>query len=210
MKIKKFQNELMTSNCYIIEDSTTKHSIIIDPGSKQSDREIEYIKENGLNLDYIIITHEHTDHNWGVNALKQCFPNSKVICSEKCKENIKKSNNVYFLFYYNDPTYKYEMINPDLIIDKNSNSIKWHNSVLKFILTPGHSHGSMCIKIDNKIFGGDTLMPFSPYFNGRDSSKTDWISSIKLLKDLIPLKTIIYPGHGDPLTFEEWYNNFKD
>lgn len=65
LKIERFINELMNSNCYVVYDDNTKRCLVIDPGSEHSLREIEFIEENELTLDYILITHEHTDHNWG-------------------------------------------------------------------------------------------------------------------------------------------------
>ena len=69
LKVERFINDLMTSNCYVVYDEVTKGCLVIDPASEKSLREIQFIEERGLSLDYIILTHEHTDHNWGVNSL---------------------------------------------------------------------------------------------------------------------------------------------
>ena len=71
LKVERFVNELMTSNCYVVYDEGTKRCIVIDPGSEKSLREIDFIEAHQLQLDYIIISHEHTDHNWGVNSLRE-------------------------------------------------------------------------------------------------------------------------------------------
>lgn len=75
---------------------------------------------------------------------------------------------------------------------------------IKFLLTPGHSYGSMCIDIDGLLFTGDTIMPFKPYFNGRDSNEEDWKKSISLVESQYTDATLVYPGHGDVLTLGEW------
>ena len=74
LKIVRFINELMTSNCYVVYDDETRGCLVIDPASEKSLREMDLIETLHLSLDYIIITHEHTDHNWGVNALHNLFP----------------------------------------------------------------------------------------------------------------------------------------
>ena len=202
--IERFVNELMTSNCYLVYDEDTKRCLVIDPGSEKSLREIEFIEKNSLTLDYIIITHEHTDHNWGVIALRDYFTSSKLVCSEPCNNNVKKTNRTYFLFYYDDPDYRYEIAPADILISKDIESLTWDGYSLQFILTPGHSKGGMCISINKIIFTGDTIMPFKPYFNGRDSNEDDWKASITKVESLAPEDTVIYPGHGDILKLKDW------
>ena len=208
LKIKRFVNELMTSNCYVVYDEDTKRCLVIDPASEKSLREIQFIEDNGLALDYIILTHEHTDHNWGVNSLREHFPDCKLICSEPCNKYVKKTNRTYFLFYYDDPDYRYEIAPADILI-KEDGSLDWNNDIqIKFVLTPGHSYGSMCIDIGGMLFTGDTIMPYKPYFNGRDSNQDDWLLSIKKIKEAYPEKAIIYPGPGNALCLGE-YNPMK-
>lgn len=203
LSIEKFVNELMISNCYVVYDENTKRCLVIDPGSEKSLREIDFIKKNNLTLDYIIITHEHTDHNWGVNALREHFTESKLICSEECSKHVKKANRAYFLLYYDDPNYRYEIAPADCFI-RDGEIIDWFGHQIKFVYTPGHSYGSVCVEIDGMLFTGDTIMPYKPYFNGRDSNLDDWTVSIEKIKRKYPADTLIYPGHGDCLSLGEW------
>lgn len=209
MIIERYVNELMTSNCYIVVDEVSKSCVVIDPGSEKSLREIEYINTHGLKPDYIIITHEHTDHNWGVNALRDAFPDIKLVCSEECSKHIAKANKAYFLFYYDDPTYSYEVEPADILVKGQISHLDWRDHDIEFLFTPGHSFGSMCVKIEDMLFTGDTIMPYKPYFNGRDSNEDDWTSSIIKLDGKLPLETIVYPGHGETLTFSEWQEKYK-
>ena len=207
IKVERFVNQLMTSNCYIVVNIETKKCIIIDPGSEKSEKEIQYINHYSLQPDYIIITHEHTDHNWGVNALRSLYPSVKIVCSNECNNRLNRSNRMYFLYYYDNPDYRYVIETPDIIIKDENESLNWSNFLLRFYFTPGHSKGGMCISIENMIFTGDTIMPYKPYFNGRDSNQDDWIASITKIKSLFSDDTIICPGHGDVLTFGEWKTN---
>lgn len=207
LKVERFVNELMTSNCYLVYNDDSMKCIVIDPGSEKSLREIEFIEEHHLQLDYVIITHEHTDHNWGVNALREKYPSSKMICSEVCNKNVKRTNRTYFLFYYDAPDYRYEIAPADIIVSKQVENIQWGNTIIQFVLTPGHSKGGMCISIENMLFTGDTIMPYKPYFNGRDSNEEDWNDSISKVSVSYPPKTVIYPGHGEMLIMGEWFEN---
>lgn len=206
--VKRFINQLMTSNCYLVVDAGSKHCLCIDPASENSNNEIEYIESHGLILDYIILTHEHTDHTWGVNALKDEYPNTKIVCSESCEKYAKKASHVYFLIYYDRTGYKYTMYPADVIIRKDGEELYWIKKTIQFYITPGHSYGSMCLSIDNFLFTGDTIMPFSPYFNGRDSNESDWKVSVNKILSIYTANRIIQPGHGDALTIKEWENNY--
>lgn len=209
LEVIQIENQLMKSNCFILVDWVFKACVIIDPASEKSEREIAYIEKSNLSLDYIMMTHEHTDHTWGVNALKEKYPDAKIVCSELCEKYAKKSSKAYFLLYYDKRGYRYELLPADIIIHIDNEILQWHEHTIHFIMTPGHSYGSMCIGIDNMMFTGDTIMPFPAYFNGRDSKEDDWKESICRVKNLFDLNTIIYPGHGMPLTLKSWDEKFN-
>ena len=160
-------------------------------------------------MDFIILTHEHTDHTWGVNSLRAHFANTKLVCSKPCNKYVKKTNRAYFLFYYDDPNYHYEISPADILILKSEEKIIWNEHIIKFFLTPGHSYGSMCIDVEGILFTGDTIMPFKPYFNGRDSNEDDWKQSITRICEFYPKESIIYPGHGDCLSIENWNQKYN-
>lgn len=207
--VKQLENELMKSNCFIITDWTNQSCVIIDPGSEKSEREVDYLESNRLGLDYIILTHEHTDHTWGVNILKEKYPSAKLVCSELCNKYAKKDSRAYFLFYYDNPNYRYELVPADIEIKTDEDVLFWHENEFHFIHTPGHSRGSMCIKLDNMFFTGDTIMPYKPFFNGRGSSVDDWGQSVEKLEEVIPGSMMVYPGHGDVIRFEQWNKDYK-
>ena len=62
MKIKNLFPGSFGSNCYIVSDSS--HAAVIDPSASVSGI-LNYLAENQLTLDYIILTHGHFDHIGG-------------------------------------------------------------------------------------------------------------------------------------------------
>lgn len=198
----------MTSNCYVVYDEDTKKCLVIDPASEKAEDEISFICIHSLSLEYIMLTHEHTDHTWGTNALKEQYPDAKILCSEACNKYAPKASRAYFLFYFDDPNYRYTIKPADVIVKDGKVSTLWNGCTINFIITPGHSYGSMCIEIDGMLFTGDTLMPFPAYFNGRDSNEEDWERSVALIESKYSDKTLIYPGHGDVLTLGEWKKKY--
>lgn len=204
LHIERFINELMTSNCYLVVDEASKRCVCIDPASEKSEREITYIEDNGLKLDYILLTHEHTDHTWGVNALLAQYPSAKVICSSLCRDALPKEAKAYFQLYYDDPNYSYNVARVDSTIEELGWQLDWNSNKFIFIPTPGHSPGSVCIAIDNILFGGDTLMPFKPFIKKRNGGSLEqYQESVRTIVNSYPEETLVYPGHGE-------YGKMKD
>ena len=198
IKVERFVNQLMTSNCYLVVDEDSKHCLCIDPASEKSEQEIAYIEGNELKLDYIILTHEHTDHTWGVNALLAHYPMAKVICSSLCRDALSKEAKAYFQLYYDDPNYSYNVARVDSTTENLGWQMEWTSHKVVFIPTPGHSPGSVCIAIGNILFGGDTLMPFKPFIKKRNGgSMEQFQESVRKMVDSYPEETLVYPGHGE-------------
>ena len=209
IKVERFVNQLMSSNCFVVYDDETRRAVVIDPGSEKSEKEISFIEENHLVVDYIILTHEHTDHNWGVNSIKEKYPNIKLVCSEVCDRLVKKSNRIFFSFYYDDPDYVYIIDAADILIKSDANVLVWNGKDIHFVMTPGHSKASMCIDLDGMLFTGDTIMPYPRYLNKKDGNEEDWKKSVDSILKKYCEDTMIYPGHGNILTLGEWIDNNK-
>lgn len=70
MTIKRFINEPVTSNCYVLFDKKKgSDCIVVDPGSKDISPLLSFVEGNHLTAKYIILTHEHFDHCTGADAI---------------------------------------------------------------------------------------------------------------------------------------------
>ncbi|NLN50676.1 MAG: MBL fold metallo-hydrolase [Acholeplasmataceae bacterium] len=178
------------SNCYLLYKNY--QALIIDPGynSKRVDK---FIKENGLIVEAIYVTHGHIDHIGGVNSLKKRYPKIKVYAPRKDQYWYLKDNS--------------RGLTEDLLVDvyvKQGDYIAFADKIFEVIETPGHSYGSSCLYSDKVLFSGDTLFYHS-------YGRTDlYLGDIKALRDSIqnklfklPHDTIVYPGHGKPTTILE-------
>ena len=189
----------------------SKRCVIIDPGSEKSLNEIDFIEQNGLKLDYVIMTHEHVDHCWGVNALRNQYPNLKLVYSEACNKYIQKSSRIFFQMYFDNAEYEYIMKPAEIQIKENGETLDWNGISFKFLLTPGHSPGSICITFDSILFGGDTLMPFKPVIKKMNGgSLKDYQKSLLNLQKQFDSSTVVYPGHGVCMDFESMMKYFND
>ena len=85
-------------------------------------------------------------------------------------------------------------------LDENSD-LSIGNNKIKVYHTPGHSGGSVCFYVDNKLFSGDSL--FQRSIGRTDFYDGDYDTLISSIKTkLLPLNedTIVYPGHGPNTT----------
>lgn len=202
--IKSYKSTLINSNMYIV--CCNNHGIIFDPHISQE--ALEYIKNNSLYVDYIILTHEHYDHISGVNWFKELFK-CNVICSEECAYAIQRPElnlSKYFdvlnqLLPKGDKLRASKNVelyscNADIVF-QNKLNLKWQGHMVDFILIPGHSRGSICILFDNKyLFSGDSLLKdYSTVTRLRGGDRKIYKEqTLELFKSLAP-ETIVYPGH---------------
>lgn len=194
----------MTSNCYIVWDDESRRCVVIDPASEKSLREIDFINDRNLTLDYIILTHEHTDHNWGVNSLLELYPKAKVVCHEIAKVNMDMESKSYFRLYYDNPTYSYKVQRFDVVIGQEEFELDWNDITIRFIHVPGHSMGSVCILVKNWLFTGDTILQSKPYVNRRNGSKELLKESIRKILTIFDSEQMICPGHGDQFSLKNY------
>jgi len=160
---------------YIIYSKKDNIAAIVDPGF-EPEKTINFIINKNLTLSYIIITHYHSDHSYGINSLKNNYPKAKLIASKEDGEKIDTHIDIFV---------------------KNGETLKLGEIKFEFILTPGHTPGGICIIVENKfILTGDTL------FIG-DCGRTDLpggnihIMYNTLKKKIMSLSDnlIVYPGH---------------
>lgn len=203
LEIRQFVNSPVPSNTYLISKENTSSCIVIDPGSKEESVLMAYVNEKGLSVDYIILTHEHFDHCWGVNELIE-KTEARVVCTQNCKDKVIQPSNYFNKFYFNSEE-EYGVNRVDLTIEELGYILKWHGVDISFMETKGHSQGSMCISMGNALFTGDTLLlNTKPVLLKRlGSSKVDYEESLINIFSIYAGDTLIYPGHGSQFKLQE-------
>ena len=59
--VKTLPVGMTMANCYIVGCEETKLGAVIDPGD-EAERILEAIKDSGLEVRYVLLTHAHFDH----------------------------------------------------------------------------------------------------------------------------------------------------
>ena len=202
MIIKRFIAGRLENNIYLVADEKSSEAVLID--ATQDLPEIQKaVKDLGVKVKYILLTHGHFDHIFGLNSLKKSLNAPAVICKDDLviSDNINEFTRLFGLPDSVPPKY-------DMYI-KDGDEILLGSYKIKVIHTPGHTAGGVCYLVDGKLFSGDTLFRGSvgrtDLFGGNFGKLSDSIKN-KLFK--LDDKTEVFPGHGDMTTigFEKKYN----
>ncbi|NLL04451.1 MAG: MBL fold metallo-hydrolase [Clostridiaceae bacterium] len=200
MEMKCFDKGIFGSNCYVVWDET--EGVIIDAGVPE-DKIVAFINENNIKIKYIILTHGHIDHICFTDILKEKTGAKVLIHTEDNKMLAKPQLNGSMLLGQST------IVSQADETVKDQDIIQVGNLNFEVLHTPGHSQGSICIKVEDKLFSGDTLFCLGcgrTDLYGGNQSEMDKSFKEKLLK--LDNNTKVYPGHGDSTTIEfEKQNN---
>ena len=185
----------LQENCYIAYDED-KVAVVIDPGD-EGQKLVEAIRNRGLDVRYILLTHGHFDHTGAVMEIKNEF-GAKLCVSGEDAEMLTDPQ----LSLAMRQRWKPEDISIDLLLS-DGDVIEAGKMRFEVIATPGHSKGSVTYRCENVLFTGDTL------FQG-DCGRTDLYggsyeqikASLRRLADLEGDYQVL-PGHGPDSTLEE-------
>lgn len=154
----------------IVDDS---NAAVIDPGDGQV--VANFLQQNNLALDSILITHHHADHTAGIDLLQSLFKATvylPVLTNKTPQEPVKRV--------------------------KDIDIIEVLGETVHVIATPGHTLDHICYhfpKLENQsiLFSGDTLFVAGC---GRlfEGSASQMLESLDKLSQL-PLNTLIYCAH---------------
>lgn len=204
MNIERFINSPVPSNTYILIDEPSKECVIVDPGTNGSQEIINYIGDNHLEPKFILLTHGDFDHVWGVNSLKDTFPNIQLVASKEAARLMAIPQSYFSALYFGKPE-PYSIEKVDCIIDENGNQLVWRDNSIRFIQTPGHTTCSNLILFNDLLFSGDTILkdtkPFIQKRHGGD--KEVFKKSVRWILDTFQDDVEVYPGHGEVFHFGE-------
>lgn len=156
-----FDNDTSTFS-YIVSDKATKKAVIIDSvldynqysgrvDTESADKIIKYVKENNLSVEWVLDTHIHADHITASHYLKNKL-GGKIGIGEKILDVL----NVWIEIFNTSKDTKADGSQFDYLL-KDGQILKFGETEIKVISTPGHTPACCSYLIEDNIFVGDTI-----------------------------------------------------
>ncbi len=171
MIFKHFLIDVNEVNGFLVACEETKEAILIDVGEFDSAIDA-FIKEHGLKLTKIFITHDHFDHTGGL-AEAASSHDVEVFAGKSNAGSIRATK------------------------VGHGDEIRVGNLVGKVLKTPGHTMDGLCLVFPGMVFSGDTL--FAGSIGGTTSPEQEKESIVSHIFSL-PDDYEIHPGHGPSST----------
>lgn len=204
MKINAFFDKATFTLTYVVYDPQTKDALVIDPvldyepnSSSYSTESIDqvdtFIKNENLNLHYILETHAHADHLTGSQFLKERYPKAKIGIGANITLVQKTFKHIFNFKEFNENGVQFD------ILLKENEILNAGTLSLKILYTPGHTPACSSYLINNEaVFTGDVLF-MHDYGTGRcdfpgGSAEAMYESVTKKLYSL-PDNIKVYVGH---------------
>ncbi len=166
------------NNVFVLRCRETGDALLID-AANEHERLLELC--TGLGVRQVIETHGHWDHIGAVTEIRDAGYDVHVTAEDagmlaECGYD--------------------QLLEDESVLEVGR--LRLHT-----ILTPGHTPGSMCFRLEGSpvLFSGDTLFPGGPGATGYEGGDFDAIiASIDRRLFTLPADTMVLPGHGDDTT----------
>ncbi len=193
MILKKVVVGPLGSNCYIVGSESNKEGMIIDPGD-EAEVILRKVKDLGLEIRSIVLTHGHIDHIGALKEVKEATGAEVAIHTDEAKSLQGQSSSTLLGLAYPTP------LPPDRLL-QDGDSLDIGDLHFLVLHTPGHSPGGICLSGEGVVFSGDTL--FNCGIGRTDlpgGNSSQLMNSIHTKLMTLPDNTIVYPGHGPETT----------
>lgn len=197
MKVSVMQVGPIGTNCYFLQDEESGLMAIIDPGDDW-ERILHQVKKAEGEVKYILLTHGHYDHTTAVPDLVKALPGVQVYIHQADANGAGSQ-----LFPL--ATQVKDLNNYD-----EGDTLPLGSLTIEVLHTPGHSKGSVTLKVGDVLFTGDTLFCGScGRTDLRGGSYEEIMVSLKRLGELEG-DFHVCPGHDRTSTLERErkYNPF--
>jgi hydroxyacylglutathione hydrolase len=191
--VRKLELGPFATNCFIVGAESGREGMIIDPAD-EARVILSTVKELGLDIKYIVLTHGHMDHIGALKEVKEATGAEVAVHSDDADSLQDQSLGALFGLAYPTPS------PPDRLLEEGD-SLDVGDLHFSVLHTPGHTPGGICLLGHGVVFSGDTLFNYGigrTDFPGGSYSQI--MDSIRNKLMVLPDDTTIYPGHGPDST----------
>ncbi|MFL6375225.1 MAG: MBL fold metallo-hydrolase [Pyrinomonadaceae bacterium] len=207
MLIETFVLTPFQQNTRIVACKQTRKAICIDPGEGPAELN-SFIRDNGLDLQAIALTHGHLDHIGGVADLAREFPSAEIILHKGDEEyyyGLPKQPLMMGLQPHQLAAMGMDYADPPPLTRKWQHGETYEVGELQFSIRhcPGHTSGHVVLaeETEKAVFVGDCL--FLGSIGRTDLPGGDYdqlIGSINSQILSLDDETVVYSGHGPETT----------
>jgi len=185
-------------NGFVVGCERTREAVVIDPGD-EADELIGAVRDHGLHVVHILLTHAHIDHITGVALVKEAVDAPIYLHKEDLPlyEHAVQQGRM-FGFTVRQP--------PPVDVFYDLTPIYFGDYEIRVHHTPGHCPGGVCLEIGESgvgkhLFVGDTLFAGSVGRTDLPGANHDVLMrSITGVLFTLGDAATVHPGHGPDTT----------
>jgi len=179
----------MQNFVYLVGDPVARECVVVDP-AWEIDTIVETAERDGMRLVGALVTHTHQDHVGG--SLESWGMPGRIPGVEDLLERVPLK-----VYVHKAEREFLRGFGSDLVQVDNHDTLDIGQLTLTFMHTPGHTPGSQCFLVGDRLVSGDTLFIGSC---GRTdlpgSDPSDMYYSLTQRLAALPDDTILLPGHN--------------
>ena len=176
----------MQNYMYLIGSTETRKAAVVD-AAWDIDEILRIAAQDEMEITHALVTHTHPDHVGGGFAGMEIDGATELL--EKCKAKV--------VVHKAEAEFIKGLSSSDMIKTDNGDKVDVGGLEIQLMHTPGHTPGSQCFLVDNRVISGDTLFVDAcgrVDFPGGNPEQMYYSLTQKLMA--LPDDMILFPGHN--------------
>ena len=176
----------MQNYVYLLGSTETRKVAVVD-AAWEIDTILKIAQQDEMEITHAFVTHTHPDHVGGGFAGMEIAGVTELL--EKCKAKV--------VVHKAEAEFIKRLSSSDMIKTDNGDKVDVGGVEVQLMHTPGHTPGSQCFLVDNRVVSGDTLFIDAcgrVDFPGGNPEQMYESLTQKLMA--LPDDMILFPGHN--------------
>jgi len=177
----------MVNHVYLVGDRATGEAVVVDPAYRVQDL-LDVAEGDGMRVVGVLATHYHADHVGGSIMGHSLEGVKELLERVDVPVHVQRSEAEWV-------TKSTGLTQSELTLHDSGDRLEVGELTVELLHTPGHTPGSQCFLVGNRLVSGDTL--FLEGCGRTDLPGSDpgqmWESLQRLAA--LPDDVVVYPGH---------------